>query len=68
VARGAGVETNVPVLINPPPVGHVMPYSTVRSARNRWSYQPGAFQEGRRSGRATCCLRLTNANAGGVGA
>jgi len=23
------VETNVPVLINPPPVGHVMPYSTV---------------------------------------
>ena len=36
-AGGAGVpvlvaqavETNVPVLINPPPVGHVMPYSTV---------------------------------------
>jgi multidrug efflux system membrane fusion protein len=36
-ARGAGapvlvapaVATNVPVLINPPPVGHVMPYSTV---------------------------------------
>ena len=23
------VETNVPVLVNPPPVGHVMPYSTV---------------------------------------
>ena len=23
------VETNVPVQINPPPVGHVMPYSTV---------------------------------------
>jgi multidrug efflux system membrane fusion protein len=23
------VETNVPVLINPPPVGHVMPYTTV---------------------------------------
>ena len=23
------VETNVPVLINPPPVGHAMPYSTV---------------------------------------
>jgi len=23
------VETNVPVLINPPPVGHVLPYSTV---------------------------------------
>ena len=23
------VETNVPVLIDPPPVGHVMPYSTV---------------------------------------
>ena len=36
-ASGAGapvlvalaVETNVPVLINPPPVGHVLPYSTV---------------------------------------
>ena len=27
VARA--VETNVPVLINPPPVGHVLPYSTV---------------------------------------
>jgi multidrug efflux system membrane fusion protein len=23
------VETNVPVLVNPPPVGHVMPYTTV---------------------------------------
>jgi multidrug efflux system membrane fusion protein len=23
------VATNVPVLINPPPVGHVMPYTTV---------------------------------------
>ena len=23
------IETNVPVLIDPPPVGHVMPYSTV---------------------------------------
>ena len=29
VLVASAVETNVPVLINPPPVGHVMPYSTV---------------------------------------
>ena len=56
------VETNLPVQIDPPPVGHVMPYSTVTiHSQIQGMISEVHFQEGQEVKKATCCSRLTRA-------